>query len=626
MALTRSPLKVSARLTRRPIRAPVTLSGVPVAVRALPRFPADVQVGVGLSLEKSGLAYTFSLGFESLVELDPSSLALSFVPIWSEAEQYRRTSLQTIADAISLGAGTGDVVGPASAVGDRIAVFNGATGKIIKDGGSTVANVLDRANHTGAQAIATITGLSAALSAKLDASSVSAFGLTLVDDADAATARTTLGLAIGTNVQAYDADLAAIAALASAADKGLQSTGAGTWALYDLTAFAKTILDDADAATARATLGLVVGTNVQAFDADLAALAGLVSAADKLPYWTGSGTAANADFTAFARTILDDADATTVLATLGFGEAVDDRVAALLVAGANITLNYDDAAGSLTIDAAGGGGSIAIEEEGIQVLAAATRFDFKGALLTAADDGSGQAGITAAIPADHVADTMLRDSAALSVIGRAANSTGDPADIAAGTDGHVLRRSGTALGFGQLAIGAFPDNLVTYAKIQDVSATDKILGRSTAGAGDMEEIACTAAARSVLDDTTTAAMLTTLGAGDWGKAANYAMTDKGTVTSGTVTFARTDTLYQRLQVGGALTIATSGWPASGTFGDLLLEIVNGSAFTITWPTLSWVKTDGTTQSTPTRTLQASGTDFVVMWTRNGGTTVYARFV
>lgn len=39
-------------------------------------------------------------------------------------------------------AGTGDVVGPASAVADNIAVFNGATGKIIKDGGSTIAAII----------------------------------------------------------------------------------------------------------------------------------------------------------------------------------------------------------------------------------------------------------------------------------------------------------------------------------------------------------------------------------------------------------------------------------------------------------------------------------------------------
>ncbi|MHC5053630.1 MAG: DUF2793 domain-containing protein [Planctomycetota bacterium] len=55
------------------------------------------------------------------------------------------------------------------------------------------------------------------------------------------------------------------------------------------------------------------------------------------------------------------------------------------------------------------------------------------------------------------------------------------------------------------------DDAVTYAKIQNVSATDKILGRATAGSGIVEEIACTAAGRALLDDADAAAQRTTLG-------------------------------------------------------------------------------------------------------------------
>lgn len=96
--------------------------------------------------------------------------------------------------------------------------------------------------------------------------------------------------------QPLDAELTAIAGLTSAANKLPYFTGAGTASLTDFSSFARTLVDDADQAAMRVTLGLTPGTDVQAYDADLAALA--ANSTDGLWAHTGSGTGAARTLTA----------------------------------------------------------------------------------------------------------------------------------------------------------------------------------------------------------------------------------------------------------------------------------------------------------------------------------------
>jgi hypothetical protein len=130
--------------------------------------------------------------------------------------------------------------------------------------------------------------------------SLTAAGRNLIDDADAAAQRTTLGL--GT--------------MATQAASAVAITGGTVTGITDL-AVADGGTGASDAAGARTNLGLVIGTNVQAYDADLQAIAALTSAANKVPYSTGPQAWALADLTTAGRNLIDDADAAAQRTTLG---------------------------------------------------------------------------------------------------------------------------------------------------------------------------------------------------------------------------------------------------------------------------------------------------------------------
>ena len=97
------------------------------------------------------------------------------------------------------------------------------------------------------------------------------------------------------------------------------------------------LTDLGNVSTARTNLGVAIGSDVQAYDADLAALAGVTSAADKVPYFTGSGTADVATFTAAGRALVDDADASAQRTTLGLGTISTQDANNVSISGGSVT-------------------------------------------------------------------------------------------------------------------------------------------------------------------------------------------------------------------------------------------------------------------------------------------------
>ena len=108
-----------------------------------------------------------------------------------------------------------------------------------------------------------------------------------------------------------------------------------------------------------------------------------------------------------------------------------------------------------------------------------------------------------------VTDAKVRQSSGLSVLGRSANTTGNIADITAGTDGYVLRRSGTTIGFGTVATAGIADNAITQAK-RSLRSTG-----TTVGAGGLAiSASCgsySTSSTSYVDVTNLSITITTLG-------------------------------------------------------------------------------------------------------------------
>lgn len=243
--------------------------------------------------------------------------------------------------------------------------------------------------------------------------------------------------------------------------------------------------------------------------------------------------------------------------------------------------------------------------------------------LTGDVTGSGTSSFAATIANSAVTVAKLANLAGLSVIGRSGNTTGVTAAIT-GTDGQVLRVSGTALGFGTIVAAGIASDAVTTAKILDANvtlakmanlATSTLIGRVTAGTGVPEAITAASGILTFLQTPNSANLAAAItdenGSGKLIFAAGtLAITSGKTATfSNTITFQGTDSTTMTFPTTSATLARTdagntfSGGQAISATGDEPLAVTT----TVSQTNITALKLKTTNQTNSQNALIGLGT-------------------
>jgi hypothetical protein len=310
-------------------------------------------------------------------------------------------------------------------------------------------------------------------------------------------------------------------------------------------------LQELDTEKADAATTVLALAGKQPLDATLTALAGVVTAADTLIYATGVDTFTVTPFTAFARALLDDADAPTMRATLGAGTGSGTVTTVSVVAangfGGSVATPGTTPAITLTTSLTGllkgNGTALQVATAGTDyvapnaAIAGATKtkitYDAKG-LITAGADA------TTADIADSLNKRYVTDAQQTVLTNTSGTNTGD--QFTATTATRLLGR-GSAAGAGpaqELTVGA------------GLSLVGTVLSASGGGTGDVVGPAASAAGDVALFDGVTGKLLKKLAGGTAGQVlqTNGAGTDP--------TWASTKRMLANVTLGVAGTSLSSG--------------------------------------------------------------------